>query len=117
MKTNNKPFLFNNKEALCKLFDKFILEGYIETGQASFYDILKSYGNINPSKKEVLESCRIAIVYLLDKDFKLPERMRKPYLYNRNSCFMVKSKAKTLILEDLFAKIDAEGKHLKDFLI
>lgn len=117
MKTNSKPFLFNYKEALCNLFDKFISEGHIESGHSNFYDVLKDCGNIDPPKKEVIEACRKAMVILLKKDSELPVKLQKPYLYNLNSRFMVKRKAKTLLLEDIFAKIDAKGKHLKDYLI
>lgn len=117
MKTNNKPYNENKKEVLSRLFDTFIKEGHLEGGNAIFYDILKEYGNINPPKEDVFEACRKASIILLRKDALLPKRIQKPYLYARNSCFMVKNKAKTLILEDLFAKIDAEGKHLKQFLI
>ena len=93
-----------------------------KAGEIPFYraqerDVLKDCGNIDPPKKEVIEACRKAMVILLKKDSELPVKLQKPYLYNLNSRFMVKRKAKTLLLEDIFAKIDAKGKHLKDYLI
>ena len=117
MKTNFKPFDFNKKEALCKFYEDFLEEGLINSGSYIFYDILKECGNIDPPKEEVLEACRKARIFLLNKDAELPKRMQKPYLYKNNNNFIVKIKAKVLILEDVFAKIDASGKHIKDFLI
>jgi hypothetical protein len=117
MKTNSKPFLFNYKEALCKLFDNFLEEGKINSGSYTFYDALKEAGCINPSKEVIIEACRKARVFLLQKDSERPKNQQKPYLYNNNHNFIVKINAKALLLEDIFAKIDAEGKHLKDFLI
>ena len=117
MKTNNKPFTFNKCNALHELFNQFLDDGFINSGSYIFYDILKEHGNINPSKFEILEASRKAKIHLLKKDSELPIRKQKPYLYKSYQNFIVKIKAKTLILEDLFAKIDAEGKHLKDFLI
>lgn len=117
MKTNFKPFDFNKKEALCKFYEDFLEFGTINSGSYIFYDILKECGNINPTKEEVLEACRKAKIILLKKDSELPKKMQKPFLYQSNHNFIVKIKAKVLILEDIFAKIDASGKHIKDFLI
>lgn len=116
MNSKFKPISDDTKESLYTLFDSFLKDECISSGRAIAFQWLESSGYLIVSKSVKLEACRKAIRYLLKKDSKLPANVQKPYLYNRNSCFMVKCKAKTLLLEDYFAKIDANGKHLKDIL-
>lgn len=106
----------NLKECSCNCFDRFIDTGEVPSGDSTYYDILKRFGFINLSNKEVREYYLKAQRFLIQKEIEGQNRNYKIQFYRGNRVLMVVFKAKAMVLEDYFTKIDAEGKHLKDIL-
>lgn len=107
----------NKKEICCKCFEEFLEEEHIPAGKSIFYDILSEGNYINLSSKEKKEYYEKALTILTTEEMKKPDKQRKLHLLSGNRSLFITFKAKVLILEDYFAKIDADGKHLKEILI
>jgi len=107
----------NDKQILCNCFDEFIREEYIPSGKYIFYDILNNGNYINLSSKEKKDYYEKARTILTAEQMNKPQKQRKLYLLSGKRSLSIIFKANVLILEDYFAKIDADGKHLKDILI
>lgn len=110
--------LNDNLKSVCELcFDNFLEEEHIPSGRSKIYDILSEGNYINLSNKEKKEYYEKARTILTAEEMKKPDKQRKLYLLSGNRSLFISFKAKVLILEDYFAKIDANGKHLKEILI
>lgn len=116
MKTNFKILKPDEKENVCKCFDDFIKDDYLKSGRSISFDILEANNYILLTGSEKLEYYKQARSILLEEDGKKPKELQKPAFYSGNRSYVVTIKAKVLILESYFAKIDASGKHLKDVL-
>lgn len=117
MKTNRKIMNSGNKKICCLIFDFYIENGYINTGKALIYGILKEHNIIDPPKEEIIKSCDNAIDYFKNNTGLFGINQHNVKYYNRRDTYMVKNKAKVLILENFFEEIHKENKHLKDYLI
>ena len=118
MKTNFKPEELkpDEKANVCKCFDDFIENEYLQSGRSISFDILEANKYIVLSRSEKIEYYKQAQKILLEIDSKKPKGLQKPAFYSGARSYVVTIKAKVLILESYFAKIDASGKHLKQIL-
>ena len=107
----------NLKAVCCLCFDQFIEEENIPSGRSKVYDFLSQANHINLSNKKKKEYYEQARTILTAEEMNKPEKQRKLYLLSGNRSLYISFKAKVLILEDFFAKLDADNKHLKDILI
>lgn len=107
----------NLKEVCIACFEKFLIDEYIPSGRSSIYDHLSKHNYIILSKDELWNYYNEAKRILTAEEMKKPEKQRKLDLITRKRSLFVIFKSKALILETYFARIDAEGKHLKEILI
>lgn len=107
----------NLKEVCVKCFEEFLDLHFIYAGHSVVFDILSSANYLKLTRKETLKFYQDAKKILTEEEMKKPEKERKLALLSGERSLTVIFKAKALALETFFARIDAEGKHLKDILI
>ena len=107
----------NLKDVCLTCFEDFLKEETIASGRSKIYDLLSEAGFINLSKKEVIQYYKQAQRILIYEEMQKPEKERFLLrFYQGEKSLIVIFKAKVLALETYFAKIDAEGKNLKDII-
>lgn len=99
----------------CHCFDTFLDEHEIPSGMYFIYDALDKFNVINYTPEHRKEMYNEAQRFLILKEEQKPDG-GNPEFYKGSKISAVIFKAKTMSLENFFAKLDAEGKHLKDIL-
>lgn len=119
MKTNIKPVPMNDDLNSCciRTFEQFTEEGFVLSGQSTFYDILTRHKYFSLTPKQKGQYYKKAQQFLQEKENEKPVKQRRQNFYSGNRALSVVFKAKAMALEDYFKKIQSEGKHLKDILI
>lgn len=98
----------------CHCFEKFLDEHEIPSEMYFIYDALAKFKVINYTPEQRKEMYNEAQIFLILKEKQKP--YGNPYIYKADKIPAVIYKAKTMALENFFAKLDAEGKHLKDII-
>lgn len=118
MKQKQPKKLTDNEEEVClACFQEFLEQPFLLQVRSKIYDILASANLLRFNNSQVLNFYEDARRILTAEEMKKPERQRKLYLFTGERSLTVIFKAKVLALESFFARLDAEGKHLKDILI
>ena len=99
----------------CKCFDDFLNEMHINPGMYYIYDALYKFEVISFTPRERTQMYNEAQRLLIQMEEQKPGG-GNPEFFKGSKRSAVIFKAKTMMLENYFAKLDARGKHLRDII-
>lgn len=100
----------------CHCYDRFLDDHEIPAGMYFIYDALDKFKVIKCTPEQRKEMYNEAQRFLILKEEQKPNGEGNPDFYKGSKKLAVIFKAKAMLLENFFAKLDAEGKHLKDII-
>ena len=106
----------NIRSVCLSCFYTFTEQGFLEPKYSIVYDILARFDFISLTGKDKKEYYRKAQAFLIRKKMEDGAKEYSLSIYKTNKSLTVTFQAKVFILEDFFAKLDAEGKTLNQIL-